>query len=379
METKFIEAHKFNITGPDYIYKINPYIPGKPIEEVERERGIKNIIKLASNENPLGPSPRALRAIRAHLKNLNRYPDGSGFYLKKELVGFFNSKKGKSKNFSAGNFILGNGSNELIDIAVRTFCKKDENIIAPFPSFVAYYLAAEQLGIPLKATALNNFTIDLPIILTAIDDKTKIIFVSNPNNPTGTFIPSKKIKEFIQNVRDSILIVIDEAYIDYAGPSILDVSDISSFPNVLVLRTFSKAYGLAGLRAGYGIGHKEMVSLMERVREPFNVNSLSLAGAAAALSDADYVEKVVKTNKEEKKYLYSSLKKSGIKYIETGANFILCEIKGKKAVDVNESLLDMGVIVRPMDRFGYEDMIRVTIGTRAENVKLIRSLKKLFC
>ena len=358
----------FNVKAPDYIYEINPYVPGKPIEEVEREKGIKNIVKLASNENPLGPSPLALKAIKACLKNLNRYPDGSGFYLKQELVKIFNLK--------FENFILGNGSNELIDIAARTFCEKDENIVSPFPSFVAYYLAAEQLGIKLKISRLKDYSLDLDDIYELIDDKTKIVFISNPNNPTGTFFSNDKIINFIKKVKDGVLVVIDEAYIEYIGKSLVEDINIADFPNVLIIRTFSKVYGLAGLRVGYGIGHKDLISLMDRVREPFNVNSLSLSAAAAALKDKEYLEKVIAANETEKNYLYGEFKKIGIEFIETGANFILVKLKGQKAAEISEKLLDSGVIIRPMDRFGYGDMVRITVGTHKENVKLIKALQR---
>ena len=358
----------FNVKAPDYIYKINPYIPGKPIEEVEREKGIANIVKLASNENPLGPSPLALKEIKASLKNLNRYPDGSGFYLKQELVNFFNLK--------SENFILGNGSNELIDIAVRTFCERDENIVSPFPSFVAYYLAGEQLGLKLKISRLKDYALDLDDMYKLIDGKTKVVFISNPNNPTGTFFSNDKIINFIKKVKDGVLIVIDEAYIEYIGKSLVEDINIADFPNVLILRTFSKVYGLAGLRIGYGIGHKDLISLMDRVREPFNVNSLSLSAAAAALKDKEYLEKVITTNETEKNYLYGEFKKIGIEFIETGANFILVKLKLQKAAEISEKFLNAGVIVRPMDRFGYGDMVRITVGTHKENVKLIKALQK---
>lgn len=367
----------FNVKAPDYIYKINPYVPGKPIEEVEREKGIKNIIKLASNENPLGPSPEALKAIRLCLEDLNRYPDGSGFYLKQELTKFFGSGDTKTHSLKPENFILGNGSNELIDIAVRAFCDKNENIVAPFPSFVAYYLAAEQLGITLKISRLKDYSLDLGDMYNLIDDKTKVIFISNPNNPTGTFFSNGEIKDFVKKVESGVLIIIDEAYIEYIDKSFAEETDMRDFPNVLVLRTFSKVYGLAGLRVGYGLGHKDLVSLMDRVREPFNVNSLSLAGALAALKDKEYVGKVVAANEAGKNYLYSAFKKLGMTFIETGANFILVKLSGQKSAGISEKLLDAGVIVRPMDRFGYSDMIRITIGTHNENVKLVKALKKV--
>ena len=367
----------FNVKAPDYIYKINPYIPGKPIEEVEREKGVKNIVKLASNENPLGPSPEAIKSIKSYLKNLNRYPDGSGFYLKEELVHFFKAAGIKSDKLKPENFILGNGSNELIDIAARTFCNRNENLIAPFPSFVAYYLAAEQLGLKLKISKLKDYALDLDDMYKLIDDKTKVIFISNPNNPTGTFFSNDKIKGFVKKVNDNILVIIDEAYIEYMGKSLIDETDIADFPNVLVLRTFSKVYGLAGLRVGYGIGHKDLISLMDRVREPFNVNSLSLVGALAALRDRKYIENVVETNEIEKNYLYSTFKGLNMEFVETGANFILVKLKGQKAAYIYEKLLNMGVIVRPMDRFGYDDMVRITIGKHSENVKLIKALNKI--
>ncbi len=367
----------FNVKAPGYIYKINPYIPGKPIEEVEREKGIKNIVKLASNENPLGPSPLALKAVKHYLKNLNRYPDGSGFYLKHELTEFFNSQNSMKRTLlKSENFILGNGSNELIDIAVRTFCEKDENIVSPFPSFVAYYLAGEQLGLKLKISSLKNYALDLDDMHKLIDGKTKVVFISNPNNPTGTFFSNDKIINFIKRVKDGVLIIVDEAYIEYAGESLAENITTADFPNVLILRTFSKVYGLAGLRVGYGIGHKDLISLMDRVREPFNVNSLSLVAAAAALSDKDYLEKVIATNETEKNYLYGEFKKAGLKFVETGANFILVKLEGQKAAEISEKLLNAGVIVRPMDRFGYGDMVRITIGKHKENVKLIKALQK---
>jgi histidinol-phosphate aminotransferase len=359
----------FNLKAPDYIYKIKPYIPGKPIEEVEREKGIKNIIKLASNENPIGPSPKAIKAIKLYLKNINRYPDGSGFYLKNDLSRIF--------QLSEDNFILGNGSNELIDIAVRTFCGKDENIVAPYPSFVAYYLAAEQLGIPLKIINLKNYKLDLNSMFKNIDSKTKVVFISNPNNPTGAYLSNYEIMEFIKRVRNDILIVIDEAYTEYLGESILDLLSPDEHTNILVLRTFSKVYGLAGIRIGYGIGYKELILLMDRVREPFNVSSVSMVAARAALTDNEYLKTVIETNEKEKQYLYSAFKKLNIDFIESGANFILTNFGNVKANVVYEELLNKGVIVRPMDRFGYDNMVRVTIGKHSENLKLVMSLKSL--
>ncbi|MDI6759088.1 MAG: histidinol-phosphate transaminase, partial [Candidatus Omnitrophota bacterium] len=350
------------------ILNITPYIAGKPIEETKRELGLSKVIKLASNENPLGPSPKAIAAIKKNLSCINRYPDSCGFYLKKKLSAVLNTK--------ASNIVLGNGSDELIDIIIKTFVEDSQNIITADTTFLEYKIISGVLNRNIITVPLKDFKYDLKAIAKKINKKTKLIFISNPNNPTGTYVTKYEIEEFIKVLPKDVLLVLDEAY-----DAFLDVSD---FPyglqyidkgNVLVLKTFSKAFGLAGLRIGYAVTNPALASYMERARQPFNVNALAQVAAIAALDDKEFLTRTRKIILKGKNYISKNLLKSGISYVPSVANFILVDVK-RNGTDVFKKMLKSGVIIRDMSQYGLENFIRVTIGTEKENKKFIEVLLK---
>lgn len=352
-----------------HISSIKPYEAGKPIEEVKRQLGAKEIIKLASNENPLGPSPKAVEAIKKNLKLLNRYPDSQGFYLKNKLARFY--------RVDPGNIVLGNGSDELIDIIVKTFVEQDESIITADVTFVEYKIISQVQDRAVITVPLRYFKYDLEGIKKKIDKKTKVIFISNPNNPTGTYVTRYELDDFLRDLPSHILLVLDEAY-----DTFIDVDD---FPNglkyireknVAVLRTFSKAYGLAGLRIGCAFLNPEFARFMETARQPFNVNSLAQAAALAALEDKRFLSKTRKVVLEGKAYLYDAFNKMGLAYVPSVSNFILVDV-GRDGLTVFKEMLKYGVIIRDMKQYGLKDFIRVTIGTKRENERFIKVLKKV--
>lgn len=351
------------------ILNLNPYIAGKPIEETKRELGLREVIKLASNENPLGVSGKAIAAIKKSLPQINRYPDSQGFYLKKRLAGYLNVKP--------QNIVLGNGSDELIDIIIKTFVEEDENIITADNTFLEYSIVASVNGRKVITVPLKYFKYDLEAIKKKVDSRTKLIFIANPNNPTGTYVTKDEFRDFISGLPGDVLVVLDEAYDAFV--------DVKDFPksisyinkNVIVLKTFSKAYGLAGLRIGYAVVSSEFSSSMEKARQPFNVNSLAQAAAIAALDDEKFLKKTKETVLRGKKYLYQALNRMGIVYVPSTANFILIDT-GRDALAVFHNMLEQGVIVRDMKQYGLKNFIRVTIGTKRENEKFIKVLKKVY-
>ena len=351
------------------IISVNAYVAGKPIEETKRQFGLKEVIKLASNENPLGPSPKAVAAIRKAASGVNRYPDSQGLYLKKKLA--------KALNIKPENIVLGNGSDELIDIIIKTFVEDDENIITADTTFLEYEIIASVNNRKLTKVPLRYFKYDLESMKRKIDRKTKLIFIANPNNPTGTFVTRYELRDFMAGLPDNLLLVIDEAY-----DAFIDVND---FPNTLeifknkkmiILKTFSKSYGLAGLRLGYAIANSELAGYMERVRQPFNINLLAQAGALAALDDQEFLRKTRKVILEGKEYLYDNLKKLDLAYLPSVANFILIDVE-QDGLELFNKMLRFGVIVRDMQQYGLKNFIRVTIGTKQENERFIKVLKKI--
>ncbi|MBI5101878.1 MAG: histidinol-phosphate transaminase [Nitrospirae bacterium] len=352
------------IRPPDYVLGIQPYVPGKPLEELERELGISNSIKLASNENPVGPSPLALKALQGPLSDINRYPDGAAYYLKQALSA--------KLNVSEDELIFGNGSNELLDIAVKTFLRPGDEAVMGAPSFVVYAMAVQSVGGRSIQAPLSNFTHDLSAMADAITPATKMVFIANPNNPTGTMNTKKEFDLLMSRVTEEMLVVVDEAYFEYVtDPDYADsMKYLRSEKNVLILRTFSKIYGLAGLRIGYGIAKKEIILDMNRLREPFNTNSLAQKAALAALKDDEHVRHSREVNEAGKKYLYSELGAMGCSYVPTHANFIYMPVSDSKVI--NDRLLRKGVIIRPMG----PKAIRVTIGLPEENKRFIEALKE---
>ncbi|MCQ9207695.1 MAG: histidinol-phosphate transaminase [Omnitrophica bacterium] len=352
------------------IFKTKPYMPGKPIEEVKRELGLKNVIKLASNENALPPSGKAVIAAGRAMFTANRYPDGGCFYLKKGLAKRFRVKP--------TNIIVGNGSDEIIVLALRAFLKSREEVIISKPTFLIYEVASQIAGAKIKFSPLKNFRYDIPKIASLITKKTKLIFIANPDNPTGTYVTGKEVDFLMRRIPKKTIVFFDEAYYEFAK-GVKDYPNTMKYlgnKNVIITRSFSKAYSLAGLRVGYGFADSGTVDALNRVREPFNVNSPAQAGALAALKDKKHVEKTLKLVEDGKAYLYGELDSAGIKYIPSVTNFVLVRL-GKNAKKIYKKLLKMGVIVREMSPWKLNSFIRVTIGTKIENHKFIRALKSI--
>ncbi len=354
------------INVPDNIRNIIPYVPGKPIEELERELGISGTIKLASNESPVGPSPKAIAAVKKIVEGLNRYPDGSGFYLSQTLA--------KKYDVDPSRIILGNGSNELIELVVRTFIQPGDEVISADPSFVVYKMITQAAGGTNVIVPCKEMRHDLDAMAERITARTKIIFIANPNNPTGTMNTRLEMHRLMERMPDHVIVAVDEAYFEYVThadyPDSLDY--LKEGKNILALRTFSKIYGLAGLRIGYGITTAEIAELMNKVRQPFNTSSLAQAAALAALADRKHVEKAIAVNNEGKQYLYQSFGQLGVSFVPTETNFILFET-ALEAKEVYGGLLKQGVIIRPMGG----QRLRVTIGLPDENKRFIAELEKI--
>lgn len=358
----------------EYVSRIKPYVPGKPVKELERELGITECIKLASNENPVGPSSKAVAALKAYIENggeLCRYPDGSGYYLKNALSQKLSSSSGGAK-VGGEEIILGNGSNELLDIAARTFVGPGDEAVMASPSFVVYSMGVQSSGGVAREIALRDYTHDLSAMADAITPKTKVVFISNPNNPTGTINKKSEFDAFMKRVPDGILVVIDEAYFEYVrDPEYPDtLKCFAEGRDILILRTFSKIYGLASLRIGYGIARREILEEMNKIREPFNTNSLAQEAALAALGDEAHVRYSLEVNEEGKRFLYREFDELGLKYVPTEANFIYIPLD-RDSKSLYDNLLRKGVIVRPV---GPKEL-RVTVGLPEENRRFIEALK----
>ncbi len=352
----------------EHILGIAPYEPGKPIEELERELGVSNAIKLASNENPLPPSDRVQRAIAAALSSLNRYPDGSAYYLRQALA--------KKHDVTAEQVILGNGSNELIELLVRTFLKPGDEAVVPHPSFVVYPMIVQAAGGIRVMVMLKDYRLDLEAMARAITPMTKLVFIANPNNPTATIVTAEEVEQFMERVPERAIVVFDEAYYEFAqGPDFPDtLAFVKEGRKVVVLRTFSKANSLAGLRVGYGIADADAIALMNRIRQPFNVNSVAQVAALAALEDEPHVLECARMIEAGRHFLYDEFKALGVRYVPSRANFILVDV-GHNASDIYQRLLKHGVIVRPMTAFGMESALRITVGTPEENRRLAKALR----
>jgi histidinol-phosphate aminotransferase len=356
--------------------KINPalnslpvYQPGRPIEEVARELGLDaaGIIKLASNENPLGPSRLGLAAMRQALKQVNLYPDGNAFYLKQKLA----TKLG----VTPANLILGNGSNEVIEMIGHALLTPDAEVVVSQYCFAVYPIVTALFGAKLVVVPAKNHGHDLDAMLAAITPNTRIVFVANPNNPTGTTASREELARFVNAVPANVLLAMDEAYIEFLNEPLDLVSEIrnGSKPNLLLMRTFSKIYGLAGLRIGYGIGHPDFIAALEKIRQPFNINLVAQAGALAALDDAKHVEKTRKVNSRGLKLYARTFRKLGLEFIPSQANFILVRVGDGQRVF--GELQKLGVIVRPMGGYQLPEWIRISIGTPKENQRCLEALK----
>lgn len=358
------------IKSNPFVKDLIPYVPGKPVEELERELGITGAIKIASNENPIGPSPLALEAIRKTLESINRYPDGDAFYLKHKLA--------KSLGVKPERLIFGNGSNDVIDVAARTFLSPGDEAVMGEHAFIVYPIVTKLAGANAVISPMPRHTHDLKDMYSRITPRTKAVFIANPNNPTGTMVPREELEWFLDKVPGDVLVLIDEAYFEYVeAPDYPDSLDYTgSGTSIITVRTFSKIYGLAGLRIGYGVGHEAMISDMQKSRHPFNTSSLAQAAAMAALDDYDHVEKSKKVNREGLAYLSDELAKLGLPFAPSYTNFILLDL-GHDPMPVYNALLREGVIVRPVGIYGLKTHLRVSIGLKEENERFIRALKKV--
>jgi len=353
---------------PPWLASLVPYQPGKPIEEVEREYGISDSIKLASNENPLGPSPRAVAALAAALTDVHRYPDGSGFYLKEKLA----AKLG----VAADQIALGNGSNEILELLARSFLRPGDDAVMSEQAFVVYASVVQAAaGIP-RAVPLKDFTHDLEALAGAVRKSTRLVFLGNPNNPTGTIYRRDAFERFLARLPRDVVVVADDAYAEYVeDPEYPRTLEYLKPDRLLVtLRTFSKIYGLAGLRIGYGVGPADVMETLERIRQPFNVNALAQVAALAALDDDEHVERSRKTNREGMLFLEHEFRRLALSFVPSQANFVLVRVGD--GVGVCERLLRQGVIVRPMGGYGFAEHVRVTVGTAEENRRFAGALEK---
>jgi histidinol-phosphate aminotransferase len=352
------------------VQKLTPYVPGKPVEELERELGITNIIKLASNENPLGPSPKALAALDKVKAELTRYPDGNGFKLKQALSNHL--------GVALDTITLGNGSNDVLEIIARAYLAPGDEAIYSQYAFAVYPISVQAVGATAVVTPAINYGHDLEAMAAAVTPKTKIIFIANPNNPTGTWFGKSEWETFMAKVPENVLVVLDEAYIEYVEDSdaLNGLDYVSRFPNLIVSRTFSKAYGLAGLRVGYCISHPQVANILNRVRQPFNVDSFALAAATAVLDDTDYLHRSRKTNRDGMQQLVAGFKQLGLDYISSAGNFIVVNFD-QDAAPFYQALLREGVIVRPVANYGMPKSLRISIGLPEENARFLQALKKV--
>jgi len=351
------------------ILDLRPYIPGKPIEEVKRELGLKEVIKLASNETSIGPSPLAVEAIKKEVENINLYPEGSSRMLREKIA--------QKLKIDKEMIIIGNGADNIIDLIGMAFINEGDEVISGEITFPAYETITRIMGGKLIPVKLKNFRFDLDKIAQRISEKTKIIFLCNPNNPTGTIVERKEVADFMEKVSQDVVVVFDEAYYEYVEEK--DYPDSLSYvlegKNVIIIRTFSKIAGIAGVRVGYGIAKTELVGYLRRVMSPFPTNRLAQVAALASLNDEEHYRKVLKTNQEGKKYLYRKLKELGLFYLPTETNFIFIDLKEDSKI-VFKKLLKKGIIIRPGETWDCPNFIRVTIGTTYENQRFVKTMKE---
>ena len=351
-----------------HIRELSPYVPGKPIEELERELGISDSVKLASNENPLGPSPKALAALQASVGEVFRYPDGASFALREALA--------RQLGVTPDQLVFGCGGDEILELLAKTLLRPGVEVVYGWPSFAMYPIVTRGMGAtPVEVPLNEDFTYDLDAIIAAITDRTRMVVLCNPNNPTGTSYGAVEFDRFLDALPDDVVLLVDEAYYEYVRredfPETVELT--RTRPGTIVLRTFSKIYGLAGLRIGYGICDRELASYLERARHPFNVNRLAEIAALAALGDAEHVERTRALNDAGARYLTDALEGLGCRVWPTDANYLLVEI----GPEYYEKLLRKGIIVRPMRGFGLDAHLRISIGTASENERLVKAIEQI--
>ncbi len=348
---------------------VAPYAPGKPIEEVKRELGLTRAIKLASNENPLGPSPKAIAAVRRALSQLHRYPDSCAFYLTRALS--------RRLKVSPDQIIVGNGSDELITLALRAFVDPGQEVVTARPTFLIYRIAAQIAAARVREIRMKNLRYDLAAMRRAVGPKTKMIFIANPDNPTGTYVTRRELASFLKDLPKRVILFLDEAYAQVVdAPDYPDGRSYIGRHPVIVTRTFSKAYGLSGIRVGFGVSSREIIQAMHRVREPFNVNNLAQAAALAALGDQAHLRATRRLLATQKPYLYRELERLGLKPVPSATNFVLFRV-GPRASRIGQGLLRRGIIVRDMRAWNLPEYLRVTVGLPGENRAFIRALKEV--
>ena len=369
------------------VQKLVPYTPGKPIEELERELGLAHIIKLASNENPLGPGKKALAAIQATLKDVALYPDGNGYNLKCALADKY--------AVDMSQITLGNGSNEILELVARAFLTPGLEVVFSQHAFAVYPLVTQAVGATAVVAPALNYGHDLDAMLQRVTDKTRLIFIANPNNPTGTLLSHVDLEAFIQALPDTCVCVLDEAYCEFVAdgrigslpiatlpPSLAvecegnSVSWLKKYSNLLITRTFSKAYGLAGLRIGYGLSSPQLADILNRVRQPFNNNMLALVAAEAALTDTEHLQNTLATNVQGMRFITEGFKSLGLEWIPSAGNFVLLDLK-QPAMPIYDALLRKGVIVRPVGVYELPNHLRITIGTQVENQRFFQALTEV--
>lgn len=357
--------------APEYIHSIAPYQPGKPISELAREMGLdeSSIIKLASNENPFGTSPLALEAMEKALGEVMRYPDGNGFELKNALS--------EKYAVNSDQIVLGNGSNDVLELAARVFLKPGTSAVFSQHAFAVYPLVTQAAGATGIVVPAKNYGHDIDAMLDAITPETRMVFIANPNNPTGTFLPAPDILRFLKRVSRDVLVILDEAYNEYLPDiSRADTTKwLDSFPNLLITRTFSKIYGMAGIRIGFGFAHTQVSGLMNRIRQPFNVNSIGLSGALAAINDTEFVTRSYALNQAGMLQITTGLRRLGLTYIPSYGNFLSFRVEDGKTAAVYQYLLQKGVIVRPVGIYEMPEFLRVTVGLESENHKFLQLLE----
>ena len=355
---------------------LKPYEPGKPIETLQRETGIEKPLKLASNENPLGPSPQVLSGLKAEQLSLARYPDGNGFFLKQALSEFY--------QLPEDCFTLGNGSNDILELLARVFAAPGREVIFSQYAFVVYPLATQAVGAQAVVIPAKEWGTDLLAMLAAINERTSLVFIANPNNPTGTCINAADLESFLQQVPQHVVVVLDEAYYEYAQVEMSRRGDsypnsekwLARFPNLVITRTFSKAYGLAGLRVGYSLSSPQVADFLNRIRQPFNVNAVALQAAVLALSDQNHVAQSVEINHQGLRFLEGCCQRLALNFIPSLGNFLTIDV-GNEAMDVYQRLLQRGIIVRPLAPSGLPHHLRVSVGLPEENQKFENSLMQV--
>ena len=349
---------------------VTPYTPGKPIEEVQRELGLPSAMKLASNENPLGPSPKALEAIAKALPSLHRYPDASCWHLVRKIASAW--------GVAPEQVVVGNGSDEIITLAARALVNPGEEVVIAEPTFLIYRICAQLAEAKVVAVPMRDFRYDLAAMRRAVTRRTKLVFIANPDNPTGSYVTGPEVEAFMKDLPPTVAVFFDEAYAELVdAPDYPDTRPWLAKHPVVIARTFSKAYGLSGIRVGYGVAPRELAEGLQRVREPFNVNSLAQAAALAALDDGAHLEATRRLLREQKPLIYQALKELGLSYVPSATNFILFHA-GKRAPEMAQQLLRKGIIVRHMAAWDLPEHVRVTIGLAAENQAFIRALKETF-